>query len=145
VAILDAIFTFLAMIVFTGASLLMFLKEGKKAFAFLLMAIGFALLFLGQFLLILWDSDIPRLLHILGLLVAGFAFTGYLWPKIRDRVAALISRVGVNKNAEAGAPAPAAGGAPAPEAAPTAPPPPAPPSAPESSPEPPPPPPPPSS
>jgi hypothetical protein len=136
VAILEAIIVLLSLAVLSGSSILVFLAERKKGFAFLLMGVGFGTAFLAWFLGLFWPSGRPpfvSFLHLAGMALAAFAFLGYLWPRIREQVGTLLARAGVKAGAAApaatppaAAPPPAPPPPPAPRRA-SAPPPPAPP------------------
>jgi hypothetical protein len=115
VDVLHSIVVLLSLAVFTIASAMVFLEERKRAFAFLLMAIGFGLSFVAQFVDAFTD-DAFKVLRLFGMAIAAFAFLGYLWPRIRSRTRVLLARFGiaVPASAEASASAKAAADGPAP-------------------------------
>jgi len=116
--VFESIIVLLALAVFTGVPLLVYLKDRKNAFQYLLMASGFGAAFLGRFLDCFWNdtkaAGNPAIVHILfmlGMGAAAFAFLGLYWMKIRGEITSLVGKIGVGPKAAA------------PEATPTPPPP----------------------
>jgi len=98
--LLEDVVVTVALLVFTGVPLLIMLAEGRKAFAFLVMFIGFGLTLVHQILEFLYDDgnepDGLKLMRTIGIGLAALAFFGYFLPRIRPKLGDLGRRFGIS-------------------------------------------------
>ena len=98
VGVLEDVIVTLALAVFAGVPLLIMLAEGRKAFAFLAMFVGFGLAFVARVIGFLYEVD-PSGLHVMGAIghgLAALAFFGYFLPRIRPKLGDLGRRFGIS-------------------------------------------------
>ncbi len=132
--VFESIIVLLALAVFAGVPLIVYLKDRKHAFQYLMMTGGFGAAFLGRLLDCFWNDQkaggnpaIVHILFMLGMGAAAFAFLGLYWMKIRGEVTSLVGKIGGGLKPAAPAttatpPPPTAPGESAPEPAAPAPP-----------------------
>jgi hypothetical protein len=111
-SVVEGIVAVLALVAAGGASVLVFRAEGRKAFWYLLMAIGFGMILIARILIWIGADESGASLRMIGMIMASFSYVGSLWSRIREQVYLLLVRTGILKGPEDAKPqAPAETGA----------------------------------